>query len=498
MPASMNEFRARRAFYLLVAVLWLLTLLVAGELYQVLRWRAITQKNPYVLSREGEVRWRVRFGDDEPIEPGPMPQPALPPPPPLEEKEWRAALFARLDQEDRTTFGNVFSLDAYVLGADDTVVARYPIPLEQPSPALDDCAGEDAARLRQVLEAGRKRTAPTMERVRERSMEEDGLDLFAFPLGAVDGHWCVWRETVPRLVPDTLWDRPYLTYRKHEHMQSKYFFVWTNNLGYRDHDVPVPKPPDSYRILCVGASTTEEGPTNDITWPNLLEARLDGAMPGKRIEVVNCGIPGLNASKEHMLVGAYLAMEPDLIVFYNGVNDLCHYHFPRWVERAAFWQRQVRKSAFLNRALNRFLLPGRAQMAADLRETVFRDFRKIHALLSEAGVPADFCSFAYPDIGNLTSGERDYYEHDNALYWGGRYVTFASYCRGMALFNSELRRFCAETGAGYVPVAEHLRGGTRYFGDVCHMRDEGIARKAEIVADYLLNRWKTKEAAQPG
>lgn len=492
----MSNPEVRRAFYLMVGVLWAAALLAAGELYQVLRWKAITERNPYVLSREGEVAWRVRFGDEEPVEPGPLPEPVVPPVQPLVEKTWRAAHFDRLDDAARTTFGNVFGLRAYVLGNDGRVLRRYPLPLsgEEGQP-MAECAGEHAETLERVLARARRENRPVMARIRERSEKQDGLDVFACPLGArAEEQWCVWAETLPKFEPAALWDRPFLTYRKHQHMQDKYFFVWTNNLGYRDHDVVIPKPNGVYRILCVGASTTEEGPTNDWTWPNLLEARLGEARPHKRIEVVNCGIPGLNASKEHMLTGDYLAMQPDLVLFYNGVNDLCHYHFRHWTGEAARWQRLLRKSLFLNRLLNRFLLPDEHQMAEDLRATVMRDFQRIHADFEEAGVETAFCSFAYPGIGNIDPAERGYYEHDNALYWGGRYVTFATYCRAMELFNRELRRLCAAMDAGYVPVAENLRGGTQYFGDICHMRDPGIAKKAEIVADWLLERW---EKAQP-
>lgn len=56
----------------------------------------------------------------------------------------------------------------------------------------------------------------------------------------------------------------------------------------------VPKPRDKYRIICIGGSTTFEGSTNNSTYPALLENKLNNYFHCDRIEVLNCGISGLN------------------------------------------------------------------------------------------------------------------------------------------------------------------------------------------------------------
>jgi hypothetical protein len=49
---------------------------------------------------------------------------------------------------------------------------------------------------------------------------------------------------------------------------------WTNSQGMRDAETVVPKPDGVVRIVCVGGSTTVEGPHNELTYPNILEKLL--------------------------------------------------------------------------------------------------------------------------------------------------------------------------------------------------------------------------------
>lgn len=68
---------------------------------------------------------------------------------------------------------------------------------------------------------------------------------------------------------------------------------YTNNsLGFRTPERPFEKPDSTKRIVTVGGSTTFDGPTNDQTWPALLEQKLNDhyARSGYKIEVINMGV----------------------------------------------------------------------------------------------------------------------------------------------------------------------------------------------------------------
>lgn len=96
-----------------------------------------------------------------------------------------------------------------------------------------------------------------------------------------------------------------------------------NRLGYRSPERPRAKPPGVVRVLVAGGSTTFDvlAPDDASTWPNLLESRLKtGARP---IEIWNAGFPGWT-SQENVISLAIrdLDLAPDLVVLYQGANDL--------------------------------------------------------------------------------------------------------------------------------------------------------------------------------
>lgn len=92
-----------------------------------------------------------------------------------------------------------------------------------------------------------------------------------------------------------------------------------NSAGYRSPERPFAKSPGRRRVLCAGGSTTFDiGATDDAaTWPAQLEAALAGT------EVWNAGFPGWT-SAENLISFALRDgdLEPDLVVLYQGINDL--------------------------------------------------------------------------------------------------------------------------------------------------------------------------------
>src|SRR5262245_15443579 len=62
-----------------------------------------------------------------------------------------------------------------------------------------------------------------------------------------------------------------------------------NSLGFRGDEFPRVKPPNTFRIVVLGASTTfnSEVSSNEATWPARLQEKLRQAFPGRNIEVIN-------------------------------------------------------------------------------------------------------------------------------------------------------------------------------------------------------------------
>ncbi|HOH30204.1 MAG TPA: SGNH/GDSL hydrolase family protein, partial [Candidatus Hydrogenedentes bacterium] len=261
-----------------------------------------------------------------------------------------------------------------------------------------------------------------------------------------------------------------------------------NNYGFRDADIIVPKPAGTYRILCVGASTTEEGPVNDLTYPAILETLLNKHFGFNRIDVVNCGLSGMNSLKHRMRVGDYLALDPDLIVLYNAVNDICHDLYPIWVKDASPLQKRLRESVFLRRYFGQILLPDRSRMRADIEHSKISNLEFFIRYFRKHQVDVAVCSFAAPSPDALSRVERDYYEYYTVLEWTGRYSNFECYLTALRLYNEALHGLCEKENVLYIPVEENMRDGVVMFGDICHLRNPGIEKKAGIIADALIPR----------
>ena len=76
--------------------------------------------------------------------------------------------------------------------------------------------------------------------------------------------------------------------------------------------------------MTLGGSTTFDGPTNEQTWPALLEKKLNAryADSGYQIEVINLGVD-MAGSPMSLIQLEFLGLEyhPDLVISYDGVND---------------------------------------------------------------------------------------------------------------------------------------------------------------------------------
>jgi len=82
------------------------------------------------------------------------------------------------------------------------------------------------------------------------------------------------------------------------------------------------KSPNSYRIFCLGGSTTAGFPYEfNATFPSLLKDRLDALFPQKYIEVINVGISAINSYSVLDFTRELVKYEPDLFLIYMGHNE---------------------------------------------------------------------------------------------------------------------------------------------------------------------------------
>jgi len=121
---------------------------------------------------------------------------------------------------------------------------------------------------------------------------------------------------------------PYLAYSNRPNFRSREGArrqVSHNSFGNRGPEVTIQKPADTFRIVCLGGSSTYgHGPSsNEHTWPARLQQRLHDGNPDRKVEVVNAGCRGYSTFES---LGNYAFrmsdLDPDLVLVYHTVNDM--------------------------------------------------------------------------------------------------------------------------------------------------------------------------------
>jgi len=96
-----------------------------------------------------------------------------------------------------------------------------------------------------------------------------------------------------------------------------------NSLRFRGPEITVPKPDGVFRIVTIGDSVTWGPPIDEMTYPSALGKHLAPWLIdrcGKKLEVINAGVPGYNLGRVLKRTDEYLAVEPDLVTVFLGWN----------------------------------------------------------------------------------------------------------------------------------------------------------------------------------
>lgn len=126
---------------------------------------------------------------------------------------------------------------------------------------------------------------------------------------------------------------PYLVY--YPTPNYKKGLTFHNSLGYRNDEISLEKPSNVFRIVALGGSSTYDVriEDNQKTFTAELEKLLKEQYSYQNVEVINAGVPGYNSWE--MLANLefrVLDLNPDLIIIYEGTNDV----HARLVEPSAY------------------------------------------------------------------------------------------------------------------------------------------------------------------
>jgi lysophospholipase L1-like esterase len=122
----------------------------------------------------------------------------------------------------------------------------------------------------------------------------------------------------------------------YDHATGEKFPVRINSHGFRGADYAVEKKPGTIRVVTLGASSTfgyfsRDNQTYPYQLEQILNRRLTGRVP---VEVINLGIPHLTSRQILALLKAEaLPLKPDVVTFYEGINDASQMPDEVWREK---------------------------------------------------------------------------------------------------------------------------------------------------------------------
>jgi hypothetical protein len=99
-----------------------------------------------------------------------------------------------------------------------------------------------------------------------------------------------------------------------------------NDLGFSGKGEFDPrKSSGEYRILVLGGSGAAG--TRECNWPDIMSEELNNRGTGRAIRVINGGIGGHTSSEEKAWLTRWVKLAPDLIIIYDGWNDMYYSHY---------------------------------------------------------------------------------------------------------------------------------------------------------------------------
>lgn len=273
-----------------------------------------------------------------------------------------------------------------------------------------------------------------------------------------------------------------------------------NRLGFRGPEFEGPKPAGTIRVICVGASTTfgHSAPSDATTWPRLLEGKLREALPGQTIQVINAGVPGYTTFHNLPNLGLrLLPLEPDVVVFYQGVNDLAQnaklardptgYRIVRPKRTSHGVLTKAKESSLLYlvlrnqiQAWRRKHVPRPEGLKSELDPAAPRSYernlRGMITLTKEAGATPVLVTFASRYVAEPTPEQEQAAWVDMHLASLDYAGLFAGHKRYNEVVRTLAKRYQAPLAEGEV-----LSGRQEMFTDSVHLTEPGRQGLAEIV-----------------
>ena len=284
-----------------------------------------------------------------------------------------------------------------------------------------------------------------------------------------------------------------------------------NAHGFRGRELEMVKPDRTYRIVCVGGSTTytEKVSQDDHTYPAQLERFLRARFAQVNIEVINAGVPGYTTA-ESLINLAFRVSEwdPDLIVIYHAVNDV----------RARFCHGFASDYAGYRKSWTHERHPFRRSIVVRLIAAHLGNLGDVGlSRVTRRPLPVDMASRS----ANLASSDPRYFKRNLELMTGmarqiGANVALSTFAVQEDRIDKLRGQGVVESNACLVELANTLQvpllqlhqlmpQGDEYFFDPVHVNEAGARIKAELFAEFIAEQFadeiqkvRGESPSQPG
>jgi lysophospholipase L1-like esterase len=288
----------------------------------------------------------------------------------------------------------------------------------------------------------------------------------------------------PENFMESLWEIPWEKYRANSVTEGiiggERMKVKINSHGFRTEEFEIEKPKGIYRIICIGASTTFQGLTNNTTYPALLEKILEKRYPDHRFEVLNFGISGSNSDYWISRLDDFFKFQPDLVIQYNAVNDISHLYMYRQNNNCANEIKYLWKKAGNYSFLFQKLFPLDPSFMDDCFMTTFQNFNQIASEAKSRDINYIVGTFAAPNYSKATKILKRYLDYNVQKTWGKglNLKYYSSYYNLVTRFNTYLKYYAGQHNINIVSVDSFITD-PNLFTDITHANSEGIGKLAD-------------------
>ena len=327
----------------------------------------------------------------------------------------------------------------------------------------------------------------------------DGLLWLVHPLPSGQSARWIWKHDIAGIKPE-------VAFEKYHDLRG---VSWTEQS-------PLPKPPGTFRILIVGASTTESSQQDPKdAWWGLLEKKLQQQpeLAGKPVQVLAFGQGGFEVSDINTWLKHELhELNPDLLITLVGVNDVAFpahsdsdlpgmYRLRGFLRKVSQIYRhasviKLKWSVARGLAVNWITAKDMMELAAKLRALPLSEpaSRNPDPLPRFANGVHSVISLAHQNntpvllLGQPVLWKEKMNEAEDSVRWFRHYEGQEAYQASgawmyheMQRFNDAQRKAAAETGSCFVNLDEVVPKSLDVYYDDCHYTDAGSIKVAEAV-----------------